>query len=91
MMFNKSLKIIKKDITVVEYKIMIISTKLHMFLPGDQLILFNSYQLKGHFSVPKNSIAFLDELLVGTVGASGTMDIKSDHFTGILHALYICS
>lgn len=90
-MFNKSLKIVKKDLVVAEHKITIISIKTHMFLPNDQLILFNSYEIKEQFAVPKMSQVYLDTVLIGFVGASGTLDIKSDHFSGIMHALYICA
>jgi hypothetical protein len=90
-MFYKPLKIVKNEDIVLEMKIMIVSIKHHMFLPGDQFILFNSNEMKPNFTVPKKSQVFIDNLLVGITGASGSLDIKSDHFTGMLYALYICS
>ena len=88
-MFVKPLKIVKDEVTVLEVKIMLIFAKPHLFLPDDKLILFGSKDVKQNFKVPKQSQVFIDNILVGVSGASGSLDIKSDHFNGILHVLYL--
>lgn len=88
-MFTKSLKIIKNGDTVLDTRIMIILNKPHLFLPDDRFILFGSSELEENFNIPKRSEVYVDRILVGLSGASGTMNIKSDRFTGVLHALYL--
>jgi hypothetical protein len=88
-MFSKTLKIVKNGITVLEVKIIPIFNKPNLFLPGDRLFLFGSKDIEHNFKVPKKSQVFIGGDLVGLSGASGSLDIKSDHFTGVLHALYL--
>ena len=88
-MFTKKLKIVKNGEIILESKITIILTKPHLFLPGDTFILFGSTELDDEFSIPKRSEVFLDSILMGLSGASGVLNIKSDRYTGTLHAVYL--
>lgn len=88
-MFTKSLRIIKNGAVILETRIMLILNKPHLFLPGDTFLLFGSKELEDEFTVPKRSEVYLDDYLMGLSGASGTMNIKSDRYTGVLHALYL--
>lgn len=88
-MFTKTLKIIKNESIILNTRIMVILNKAHLFLPGDTFILFGSKDLEDDFNIPKRSEVYIDNLLVGLSGASGTMNVKSDQFTGTLHALYL--
>lgn len=88
-MFTKSLKIIKNGEIILDTRIMIILRKPHLFFPEDTFILFGSKELEDDFNIPKRSEVYIDSSLVGLSGASGTMNIKSDQFTGVLHALYL--
>lgn len=88
-MFQKSLRIVKNGDTLLEIKIFPIFNKSDLFLKNDRLMLFGSPGLTADFSAPKRSQVFLDNYLIGNTGASGSLDIRSDQFTGLLHLLYI--
>lgn len=88
-MFTKTLKFVDNNTLIKELKIMIILNKKHLFLPDDRFLLFGSSDISTDFSVPKKSLVFLDDTLIGVTGASGSLNIKSDRFTGVLHAVYL--
>lgn len=88
-MFIKKLTIMENESTIRDLKIMLILNKPCLFLPDDRFILFGSTEITQNFSAPKKSKVFLDGKLLGILGASGSLNIKSDHFNGILHAVYL--
>lgn len=88
-MFARTMKVVDHGTTILEMKIVQVFDKLEMFLPGDKFILFNPVDKKIKVNIPKKSQIFINNVLIGKVEASGTIDIQSNHFTGLLHALYL--
>jgi hypothetical protein len=88
-MFAKTLKIVENGILVKEIKIIVILNKQYLFMPEDRFLLFGSKDVSKEFSVPRKSEVFLDGIMIGKVGASGSLNIKSDRFNGVLHVVYI--
>lgn len=88
-MFSKTLRIIQNGNLIKELKVMLILNKPYLFMPDDRFILFGSKDVDKEFSAPRKSEVFLDNNYLGTLGASGSLNIKSDRFNGVLHAVYI--
>lgn len=88
-MFTKTLKIIKNGTLISELKVMLVLNKPHLFFPSDRFILFGSKEVQSDFSAPRKSEVYIDNILIGNIGASGSLNIKSDRFNGVLHAVYL--
>lgn len=88
-MFTKKLIIVKNDSIIIDAIVMPILVKPHFFITGDTFLLFGSHEFDENFSIPKRSQVFLNDKLLGLSDFSGTLNVKSDRYTGMLHAVYL--